>query len=68
MKYYLMDLERSIQSGEVHYWKASRRGYTKDIEEAGEYTEETALEIIATDFDRRTVMIPKSVVTEIMSI
>lgn len=45
MNYYLMDLERSVSTGEVHYWKEDKRGYTKEIDEAGLYTEELALQL-----------------------
>lgn len=38
-KYFLIDLERTIGSGSVHYWRPGSRGYTKDPLDAGQYSE-----------------------------
>lgn len=64
--FYLMDLERTIGSNQVHYWKANRYGYTTDIKEAGLFDESVALRLAEEDFDKRTVPVPKSVVEKIM--
>jgi hypothetical protein len=62
----LVDLERSISSGYVTYWKPFKRGYTTNLEEAGRYLEEEAKEIEANDFDKRTVAINQSVIDNIL--
>lgn len=62
---YLMDLERSIYSGMVTYWKANQSGYTTNIQRAGLYFPETAKEIAEKDFDKRTVIIDEEVVKRI---
>lgn len=66
MKYYLMDLERSVLTGVVHYWKENRFGYTSNIDEAGLFEEETAKEISKNDFEGRTIMISRKVVENIL--
>lgn len=58
-EYYLIDLERSIGGGRVYYWKAHKRGYTTDLNEAGLYSDLTAGEIVDGDFDRLTVKVEK---------
>ena len=63
-KYVLIDLERSIGRGEVHYWK-QRIGYTNNFSEVGLYTEEQAKGIVKSDFDNRTVAIKLSEVEQI---
>lgn len=65
-EYYLIDLERSVGSGMVHYWKPGKRGYTRDIKEAGLYSEENAVDIEGSDFDHRTVKVHKDVVNIIL--
>lgn len=67
--YYLIDLERSFQSGgQMHFWKANRHGYTTDFlsEEVGLFSEAAAKEIVESDFDKRTVIIHKDVVDKIL--
>ena len=64
--FYLIDLERSIGSGRTTYWKAHKRGYTTVLEEAGKYSDIVAAEIVESDFDKRTVMVPESVVEKIL--
>ncbi|MFP5109690.1 hypothetical protein ACSU6B_23470 [Neobacillus sp. C211] len=66
MRYYLIDLERTISSRMVHYWKANKRGYSPLIEEAGLYSEEAATEIVEGDFDKRTVMVSEDTVKGIL--
>lgn len=61
-----MDLERTIGSGRTYYWKAHKRGYTTDLNEAGLYSEITANEIVESDFDNRTIMISEKVVEKIV--
>lgn len=62
----LMDLERSIRSGYVYYWKPNRMGYTSNLEEAGRYQEEEAKQIAESDFDKRTVVINQSIIDNII--
>jgi hypothetical protein len=66
MEFYLIDLERTIGSGMVHYWKANRHGYTRNIAEAGKFDEPVAKRIVDEDFDKRTVMVSESVVEKIL--
>lgn len=67
-KFFLMDLERTINRGITHYWKSARRGYTTKILEAGLYSAEMASEIVKEDPDKRTVMIPFEMVENITGI
>ncbi|WP_455920485.1 hypothetical protein [Priestia megaterium] len=62
---YLMDLERSIYSGMVTYWKANQNGYTTNLQRAGLYSSEVAKEIAEKDFDKRTVIIDEEIVKRI---
>lgn len=64
--YYLIDLERTIGSGHVHYWKANKMGYTMILGEAGEYSKVRALEIVSDDYDNRTIMVEDKVITKIL--
>jgi hypothetical protein len=66
--YYLMDLERSIGSGTVCYWKASGRGYTTTLEAAGLYEEREALDHARTDRDKRTIPIKAETVNNILKL
>ncbi|KLV28754.1 hypothetical protein [Priestia megaterium] len=59
---FLMDLERSIYSGMVTYWKANQNGYTTNLQRAGLYSPEVAKEIAEKDLDKRTVVIDEEVV------
>ena len=65
MKYYLMDLERSVGTGEVYFWKGNRYGYTKDIETAGLFDETEAERIVKEDFNKRTVMVSEKIINDI---
>lgn len=67
MKFYLIDLERSVVTGVVHYWKENRHGYTTVLKEAGLFDEEAAKEIVASDFDERTIMASMKVVENIIN-
>lgn len=63
----LVDLERSIKSGYVTYWKPFKRGYTTNLKEAGRYQEDEANRIAAEDFDHRTIAINQSVIDNILT-
>lgn len=65
-KYYLLDLERTIKSGVAHYWRANKQGYTSNLSEAGLYSKEIAFKIEKEDIDKRTVVISKSIVDNIL--
>jgi hypothetical protein len=65
--YYLMDLERSIGSGTVYYWKGGGRGYTSSLDEAGLYDEKEALDRARVDADRTTIPIKAETVNNIMN-
>lgn len=65
-KYYLIDLERSIPTGRLFYWKQNRHGYTTKLDEAGLFPEDKASEIVENDFDERTIMISQRIIDKIM--
>ena len=62
----LVDLERSVKSGYITYWKPNKMGYTRNINEAGIYDNEQGKKIAAEDFDNRTVVINQSVIDNIL--
>lgn len=66
--YYLIDLERSIKSGRVFYWKPANRGYTPSLEEAGVYSEEESQKQIDKDFNKRTVRTSTETVKDILKL
>lgn len=65
---YLLDLERTIQSGQTWYWKPGSRGYTRNIVEAGIYSFQAASEIVKNDIDQTTIMISFAQVRKVMKI
>lgn len=65
--YYLLDLERSIRTGHVFYWKKNKHGYTQDVEEAGLFSLDEAVHIANADMDNYTVMVPASAVDKLLS-
>jgi hypothetical protein len=60
--FYLLDLERTIGFNKPFYWKGNKRGYTSSIRYAGIFSEEKAEMIVASDLDKRTVMISRDMV------
>lgn len=56
--FYLIDLERSVGSGIVHYWKTGQRGYTTRLEDAGIYSDAHSSQLVKEDFDQFTMRIP----------
>lgn len=64
--YYLMDLERTIGTGIVHYWRRNKYGYTPYIGEAGLFPEEEAMEIFKNDLDFKTIAIPVDTIKRIL--
>lgn len=64
--FFLMDLERTLQSGAPCFWKQSKHGYTYKIEHAGIFPEHIAQEIVKHDRDKMTVAIPAHVVQKIL--
>jgi hypothetical protein len=65
--YYLLDLERSIRTERLHYWKKNKHGYTTIVEEAGLFSVDDAVHIANADMDNYTVMIDKTVVDKLLS-
>lgn len=61
-KFYLLDLERTGNTGMAHFWKQNRFGYTTDIKEAGLFSPKEAQEIIESDMDELTVKIADHVI------
>lgn len=64
--FYLIDLERSIVSNSMFYWRPAKRGYTTDLKEAGIYPEAVATDIVKSDRDKRTVMVDANTVNDIL--
>ena len=63
--FYLVDLERSIRTGVVHYWKANKMGYTRDLDEAGLYEHKEAVNTVSADIQGLTVMVSSEQVKKI---
>lgn len=63
----LLDLERTIISGLTHYWKPNRNGYTTLLNQAGRYSKEEGEKIAEEDVDKRTIVIPQSVIDNILN-
>lgn len=66
-QYYLIDLERSVQTSALFFWKANKRGYTLNRQEAGLYGKKEALELVLTDRDERTACISTKAVEKILN-
>lgn len=66
MRYFLIDLERSVASGAVYYWKQNRHGYTRNLEEAGRFLEEEADRQVKQDFDARTIKVAEKTIENIL--
>lgn len=66
--FYLVDLERSVSSGIMHYWRPRSIGYTTKLAEAGEYTEQYSDEVVNSDFDNYTVRVPVNTAGRIMNL
>ena len=59
-RFYLLDLERSLDYGRLFFWKSNKRGYTHSLEQAGLYSQEMAISIVKSDIDLTTIMIAQS--------
>jgi hypothetical protein len=68
MKYFLMDLERTLGNGVPADWKSNKRGYTYNIHEAGLYSEKEAEEIVKADFNERTIKISLKAIEDFLLI
>lgn len=68
MDFILIDLERSVKSGKLHYWKSNSRGYTTELEFAGLYTATETKEQILGDIDKMTVAISKDNIDKLMGV
>jgi hypothetical protein len=66
MKYILIDLERSIGTGRVHFWKQTKHGYTTIPAEAGRFDEVEAHKMAIEDFDSNTVPVADSQAEKIL--
>jgi hypothetical protein len=66
MAYYLLDLERTLQSGTPYFWKKNKHGYTYEIESAGLFSKEEAEKIVLNDMNNTTVKIHINTVAEIL--
>lgn len=54
----LIDLERTLGTGLVHFWKRTEFGYTTKPGEAGRFHKERAETIAFQDYDNNTVVVP----------
>ncbi|AIY85234.1 hypothetical protein U729_3174 (plasmid) [Clostridium baratii str. Sullivan] len=59
MKYLIVDLDRTIATGTVHYWKQNLHGYTTAKEEAGTFLFEIANRLAVNDIERKTCIVPE---------
>ena len=59
MRYLLIDLERTIETKVVHYWKQNLYGYTTAKEEACKFPFEVANKLAVGDLERKTCIIPE---------
>jgi len=66
MKCVLIDLERSIRTGVVYYWKKNRFGYTTNLQEAGWFEEAEADAIVQEDVHKTTVKVSEQTVQFVM--
>jgi len=57
-KYILIDLERTLGTGMVHFWKQNKFGYTKTPREAGEFNHKDASREFLKDYDNQTIAFP----------
>jgi hypothetical protein len=62
--YFLIDLERSIISGNVFYWSQNKEDFTRGISEAGKFTIMEAVESVNSDFDNRIIMVSEDTVKQ----
>lgn len=67
-EYVLIDLERTVKSSLLHYWKKNNRGYTMTPGEAGRYDEAQALDIVSNDFDKVTIALEVNKLTELLGL
>lgn len=67
-QYVLIDLERTVQSSLLHYWKKNSRGYTMTPGEAGHYDEALALEIVSNDLDKVTIALEVNKLTKLLGL
>lgn len=67
-EYILIDLERTIVIGTVHYWKQNKHGYTTASQEAGKFDYDSAHEIVEDDIQGETVMLPYNRLQTIVSL
>lgn len=58
-EYILIDLERSLKTGRLFFWRENARGYTDDLAEAGAYEAGKAYAQCYGDLDGRTVAMKK---------
>ena len=65
-RFYLLDLERSLDYGRLFFWKSHKRGYTSALDQAGLYSKEMAIAIVKSDIDLSTIMISQSRVYRIL--
>lgn len=64
---YLIDLERSLQTGIVHYWKPFNLGYTTNFKDAGTYPESIAKKMQESDVNKTTIAILESVAYKVIN-
>ena len=58
MRYNIIDLERTMDSGNITYWMPGARGYTNSQEAAGIYTQDRAIHLCREDCQGNTLMHP----------
>jgi hypothetical protein len=66
VKYYLLDLERTIGFNRPFFWKPNKRGYTGSLKLAGLFSKGMAEKIVADDFNKTTILISQSWIHKIL--
>lgn len=67
-EYILIDLERTVGTSRVHYWKQNKHGYTTDSQEAGRFDYDSAHEIVEDDIQGETIMLPHEKIKTIVNV
>jgi hypothetical protein len=57
-RYILIDLERTLGIGMIHFWKQNKHGYTTEPHEAGEFSHKDASKEFLQDHNNQTIVFP----------
>jgi hypothetical protein len=65
MKYYLLDIEKTIGHGIPIYWKKNRLAYTADLKEAGLFRKDIAEMMVDSNIDKWIVKVSQQQIEKI---